>query len=74
MVRLRLARHGRHNDPHFRIVAADQRGRVLEELGHYHPRSSPSGITLDVERARERLDRGAQPSDAVRKLLRTQGL
>jgi small subunit ribosomal protein S16 len=60
------------------VVVADQRsprdGRVIETVGHYNAQTNPSTITLDEERVRDWLDRGAQPSASVRKLLRTQGI
>jgi small subunit ribosomal protein S16 len=62
----------------WRVVVADQRskrdGRVIETIGHYNPQTNPSTISLDEERAREWLARGAKPSETVRKLLRTQGI
>ena len=77
-VRLRLTRVGGHKDPVWRVVAADQRsprdGRVLETLGHYNAQTNPSTIKIDEERVRAWLARGAQPSNTVRKLLRTQGI
>jgi small subunit ribosomal protein S16 len=77
-VRLRLTRVGAKKDPMWRVVVADQRsprdGRVIETIGHYNPRTEPSTIVLDEERARSWLARGAQPSDAVRKLLRISGI
>ncbi|MDX6681537.1 MAG: small subunit ribosomal protein [Solirubrobacteraceae bacterium] len=78
MVRLRLTRVGGKKDPIWRIVVADQRsprdGRVIETIGHYNAQTEPSTIRVDEERARHWLDRGAQPSDQVRKLLRIQGI
>ena len=77
-VRLRLTRVGGRKDPIWRIVVADQRsprdGRVIETIGHYNAQTEPSTIRVDEERARHWLDRGAQPSDQVRRLLRTQGI
>ena len=77
-VRLRLTRVGGRKDPVWRVVVADQRskrdGRVIETIGHYNPQTNPSTISLDEERAREWLARGAKPSETVRKLLRTQGI
>ena len=59
-------------------MVADQRakrdGRVIETVGHYNPQTSPSTIRLDEERIRDWLERGAQPSNTVRKLLNTQGI
>ena len=69
---------GGRKDPVWRVVVADQRskrdGRVIETIGHYNPQTNPSTISLDEERAREWLARGAKPSETVRKLLRTQGI
>ncbi len=77
-VRLRLTRIGGRKDPVWRVVVADQRskrdGRVLEIVGHYNAQTNPSTIKIDEERVREWLSRGAQPTDTVRKLLRTQGI
>jgi small subunit ribosomal protein S16 len=69
---------GAKKNPIWRIVAADQRsprdGRNIEILGQYNPQTQPSTITLDEERVRDWLDKGAVPSDQVRKLLRIQGI
>ena len=77
-VALRLTRVGGRKDPIWRIVVADQRsprdGRVIETIGHYNAQTEPSTIRVDEERARHWLDRGAQPSDQVRKLLRINGI
>ena len=77
-VRLRLTRIGGKKDPVWRLVVADQRskrdGRVIEIVGHYNAQTNPSTIKVDEERIREWLSRGAQPTDSVRKILRTQGI
>jgi small subunit ribosomal protein S16 len=77
-VRIRLRRTGRRNAPSFRIVVADTRrprdGQYLELLGHYAPRSGSVALDLNVERAHYWLDRGAQPSETVRSLLRRAGV
>jgi small subunit ribosomal protein S16 len=77
-VRLRLTRVGGRKNPIWRVVVADQRskrdGRVIETVGHYNAQTDPSTIVLDEERIRDWLARGAQPSETVRKLLRTQGI
>jgi small subunit ribosomal protein S16 len=77
-VRLRLTRVGARKNPNWRVVVADQRsprdGRVIETIGHYNAQTNPSTIEIDAERARSWLARGAQPSETVRKLLRTQGI
>jgi small subunit ribosomal protein S16 len=77
-VRLRLTRIGSRKNPIWRVVVADQRskrdGRVIEIVGHYNAQTNPSTISLDEERVRDWLARGAQPTDTVRKLLRIQGI
>lgn len=77
-VRLRLTRVGGKKNPIWRVVAADQRskrdGRVLETIGHYNAQTQPSTIVLDEERVRHWLARGAQPTETVGKLLKTQGI
>ncbi|HKG39851.1 MAG TPA: 30S ribosomal protein S16 [Conexibacter sp.] len=77
-VRLRLTRVGGRKNPIWRVVAADQRskrdGRVLETIGHYNAQTQPSTIVLDEERVQHWLARGAQPSETVSKLLKTQGI
>jgi small subunit ribosomal protein S16 len=77
-VRLRLTRVGARKNPIWRVVVADGRskrdGRVIETVGHYNAQTQPSTISLDEERVRSWLDRGATPSETVRKLLKTQGI
>ena len=77
-VRLRLTRVGGKKDPVWRVVVADQRsprdGRFIETVGQYNPQTDPSTIVLDEERVRHWLERGAQPTDSVVKLLKTQGI
>jgi small subunit ribosomal protein S16 len=69
---------GGRKNPIWRIVAADQRsprdGRTIEIIGQYNAQTDPSTITIDEDRVREWLAKGAQPTDQVRKLLRTQGI
>jgi small subunit ribosomal protein S16 len=77
-VRLRLTRVGGKKDPIWRIVVADQRsprdGRVIEIVGQYNAQTDPSTIKVDEDKVRGWLAKGAQPTDTVRKLLRTQGI
>jgi small subunit ribosomal protein S16 len=77
-VSMRLTRVGGKKDPVWRVVVADARsprdGRVIETIGRYNAQTDPSTIHIDEERARHWLGQGAQPSDAVRKLLKTQGI
>ena len=76
-VKIRLKRLGKIRVPQYRIVVVDSRkkrdGRVLEEIGKYHPKEDPSVITVVSERAQYWLGVGAQPSEAVHKLLRITG-
>jgi len=77
-VRLRLTRIGGRKDPVWRVVAADQRsprdGRVIEIIGHYNAQTDPSTIRLDEERVRHWIERGAQPTPQVRRLMKIQGI
>jgi small subunit ribosomal protein S16 len=77
-VSMRLTRIGGKKDPVWRVVVADSRsprdGRVIETIGRYNAQTDPSTIQIDEDRARHWLAHGAQPSDTVRKLLKTQGI
>ncbi len=77
-VSMRLTRVGGKKDPVWRVVVADSRsprdGRVIETIGRYNAQTDPSTIQIDEERAKHWLAHGAQPSDTVRKLLKTQGI
>lgn len=72
-VRIRLARAGAKKAPFYRIVVADSRaprdGRFIEILGRYNPRTNPSTIELDVEKADAWLAKGASASETVEKLI-----
>ena len=75
--KIRLKRFGKIRAPYYRIVVADSRtrrdGRVIEEIGKYHPTEEPSLIEIDSARAQHWLSVGAQPSDQVRALLKVTG-
>jgi small subunit ribosomal protein S16 len=77
-VAMRLTRVGGRKDPVWRVVVADKRaprdGRFIVTIGRYNAQTEPSTIVLDEDRVRFWLERGAQPSDTVKKLLRTQGI
>ena len=68
-VRIRMKRIGAKNQPAFRIVVADGRsprdGKCIEELGTYLPHKKGNNFTLDLDRAKYWLSKGAQPSDTV---------
>lgn len=75
-VRVRLTRVGSKKNPIWRVVVADGRsprdGRIIEAIGHYNPQTQPSRIVVDRERLQHWLDRGAQPTNTVRKLMRAE--
>jgi small subunit ribosomal protein S16 len=77
MVKIRLMRVGKRKQPSYRVVVADSRsprdGRIIEAIGHYQPRQDPSVVSIDEDRALYWLQKGAQPSDQVRQLLRITG-
>jgi small subunit ribosomal protein S16 len=76
-VKIRLKRMGKIRAPYYRIVVADSRtkrdGRVIEEIGKYHPKEDPSFIEVDSERALYWLGVGAQPSEPVAAILKVTG-
>ena len=76
-VKIRLKRLGKIRAPYYRIVVADSRtkrdGRVIEEIGKYHPTEEPSFIEVDSERAQYWLGVGAQPSPQVEAILKLTG-
>ncbi len=77
MVRIRLSRTGSKKQPSYRVVVANieskRDGRVVERIGYYNPRREPLEYQIDEDRALYWLSVGAQPSDAVRRLLDKQG-
>jgi small subunit ribosomal protein S16 len=78
MLRIRLRRVGKKKQPMYRIVVADSRaprdGAFVEAIGIYHPLENPSKIEINAERAKMWLEKGAQPSDRVAKLLVIQSI
>ncbi|MCL2504193.1 MAG: 30S ribosomal protein S16 [Coriobacteriia bacterium] len=72
-VKIRLARHGAKKAPFYRVVVADGRarrdGRFIEIVGRYNPRTTPTLVELDVEKIEAWVAKGAQPTEAVQKLL-----
>jgi small subunit ribosomal protein S16 len=75
---IRLARRGSKKRPTYRIVVADKRsprdGRFIETIGYYNPQTDPSVIEVNEDKAKQWISVGAQPSDAVRKLLAIKGI
>jgi small subunit ribosomal protein S16 len=76
-VKLRLMRMGKKKQPTYRLVASDARsprdGRFIEIVGIYDPRSEPSVVKIDNDKAVDWLRHGAQPTDTARKLLEISG-
>ena len=76
-VKIRLLRMGKIRNPQYRIVVADARtkrdGRAIEFVGIYHPKEEPSVIKVNSERIQYWLSVGAQPSEAVQRLLEKTG-
>jgi small subunit ribosomal protein S16 len=76
-VKIRLKRMGKIRAPYYRIVVADSRtkrdGRVIEEIGKYHPTEEPSYIEVQSDRAQYWLGVGAQPSPQVEAILKLTG-
>ena len=78
MVKIRLTRLGAHKRPFYRVIVADSRekrnGPFIEILGTYDPLKNPSEVKLNLEKAKQWLQRGAQPTDIVKKLMQRAGL
>jgi small subunit ribosomal protein S16 len=76
--RIRLRRMGSKGRPFYRVVVADQRsprdGRFIEIVGRYNPQTDPSTIDLDEAKIRDWLGKGAQPTEAVAKLIKISGI
>jgi len=77
VVVIRLRREGSSKRPRYRVVVTDSRsprdGRFIESIGFYAPRAEPSEVNIDNDKAVEWLRKGAQPSEAVEKLLKISG-
>ena len=77
-VRIRLARHGTKKKPFYRIVVADgespRDGRFLEKVGTYDPLKEPAEVTLNSDRIKYWIDKGAIPSDTVKSLFKKEGI
>ena len=77
-VRMRLTRVGSKKNPIYRVVVADSRsprdGKFLDIVGRYNPQTDPSTIEIDEAKAKDWLGKGAQPTEAVAKLLKIRGI
>jgi small subunit ribosomal protein S16 len=78
MLKIRLRRTGAKKQPSYRLVVAEatapRDGTFIENLGHYNPLTTPTTFVIKEDRVREWLQRGAQPTDRVTRLLRAQGI
>ena len=76
-VKIRLQRYGRKGKPFYHVVVADSRvkrdGKIIEKLGSYNPLTNPATIQLDVDKAVEWLQKGAQPTNTARTILSHEG-
>lgn len=75
MVKIRLHRIGAKKKPFYRIVVADSRyprdGRFIEQLGTYDPLQEPAEVKVDSEKVKTWIKNGAQPTDTVKRLLKS---
>jgi len=78
MLRIRLRRVGSKHQPSYRIVVADSRaardGKFVDQIGHYNPRQDPPLINMDNDKALMWLKKGASPSLAVERMLKSRGV
>ncbi len=77
-VKMRLKRMGKKRNPIYRVVVADARsprdGRNIDEIGFYDPNQEPAVVKFDEEAAKAWLNKGAQPTDTVARLLKNAGI
>ncbi len=78
MVKIRLKRIGAKKAPTYRLVVADSRyprnGKFIEEIGYYSPISEPVQLSIDADKAKDWLNKGAQPTETVKALLKKSGI
>lgn len=74
-VKMRLARGGAKKKPFYRVVVADEKfrrdGRISEKVGYYNPVEEPAVIELKMDRVEYWLSQGVQPTDTVRRLIKS---
>jgi len=74
MVVIRLARVGSTHKPKYRITVADSRRarskKFIEIIGHYDPLAKENNIKMDIDKAQDWINKGAQPSDRVKRLMK----
>ena len=78
MVKIRLTRMGAKKAPSYRVVVADSRyprdGRFIDEIGFYNPMTTPATVSIDADKAKEWMVKGAQPTDTVKSLFKKNGI
>ena len=76
MLSIRLTRMGAKKKPFYRIIVAEKRskrdGRFVESVGYYDPCRNPADLKINRERVSYWIERGAQPSETVRSLLKSE--
>lgn len=72
MLKIKLIRYGKKNQPHYRIVVQEAKtkrdGKYTAELGHYAPAQKPKLLELDLDQYQDWIDKGAQPTETVASL------
>ena len=78
MVKIRLTRMGAKKAPSYRVVVADSRyprdGRFIDEIGYYNPMTNPATVSIDADKAKDWMVKGAQPTDTVKSLFKKNGI
>lgn len=78
MLRIRLRRVGKKKQPQYRLVVADSRaprdGAFIETIGTYNPLTDPATVSIDEDKARSWIGKGAVPSDRAVKILASKGI
>lgn len=74
MVKIRLKRIGAKKKPFYRVVVADSRsprdGKFIEEIGTYNPMTDPSEFSVNADKVKEWVAKGAQITDTVKALIK----
>ena len=78
MLKIRLRRMGAPKKPKYRLVVAEDRsprdGHFIDILGHFDPMTDPETLSIDQDKARDWLNKGAQPTDTAARLLEKAGV
>ena len=77
-VKIRLRRMGAKKAPFYRVVVADSRyprdGRFIEEIGYVNPLTDPATVSIDADKAKDWIAKGAQPTETVKAYLKKNGI